>query len=291
LGSQTNEKRLRIALTQLPETLNKTYESALDRISAQPRHQAEIAMRALKWVTYAKRPLLARELQYAISFTPESKDFDENDLIEIPQVISFCAGILAPDLGLWVRLVHYTAQKYLETSLSSAEANAEIARACLRHLLLPRHPPSEPNDPPTLIFALPLGGIFDYAAKYWADHVPSDLEEQFHPLIFDVFESFGIRTSIFERVTHRGAFPNRLYGFGDITFLHLATVYGLPKLCQIELKKRKYASLEDYFADLGLLQNSRSIHLPVSRLSTPFLEGHHFPGLPKNPVSKSYDAF
>jgi hypothetical protein len=202
-------------------------------------------MRTLKWATYAKRPLRATELQQAISVTPESRDIDENDFIEVPRLISFCGGILAHDEESGVlRLVHYTTQKYLETHFSSMDGNAEIAMTCLRYFSFPVFSP-----PGGVVQGDLYGDFFPsaaelekytlmlYAARCWAEHVRGDTEEAFHALILETFQRQTTRDSVFAAATGGLILPRELPNF--TTFLHLAALYNLPQLCLAILRRTK----------------------------------------------------
>lgn len=216
-------------------------------------------MRTLKWVTYAKRPLRAAELQHGISVNPESKDIDENDLIEVPRLISFCGGILAfeEESGL-VRLVHYTTQKYLETYFRSMDANAEIGITCLRYLSFSifSRPWEHSVDGQDHVYFQRVEqfekyALSDYAALFWGAHLRCDSEEQFHPLIFDTFQLQTTRDTSFALATgYVNYVPPARCGPPNCTFLHLAAFHNLPKLCLSILRKkikfRRYFSLYYY---------------------------------------------
>ena len=134
LEQQSTRKRLISALNRLPEDLNDTYSSAIDRTLSQNREHANIAMRALKWITFAKRYLKTEELQHALAVEPDTEDVEEDDLIEPEKLISICAGLLIRDSESGrIRLVHYTTQKYLQYRLES-DGDAEIVMTCLRYL-------------------------------------------------------------------------------------------------------------------------------------------------------------
>ena len=83
-----------MALETLPNELNDTYDEVLKRILTQGEEDVKLAKRVLGWLLYAKRPLKTRELQHALSVTPNSRELDEAALTEEGDLISVCAGIV-----------------------------------------------------------------------------------------------------------------------------------------------------------------------------------------------------
>jgi hypothetical protein len=107
-------KALREALKSMPKDLDHTYEITIQRI-IQAEDDREIALRVLTWVSNAKRPLSVRELQEALSVEQDDKTFDSNNILDTDIILSVCAGLVIIDEGNHVfRLVHYTAQEYLD---------------------------------------------------------------------------------------------------------------------------------------------------------------------------------
>ena len=115
----------------LPKGLDDTYGSALERILPPYQHEdnANLAMRALKWVTFSRVYLNIEEIQHALAVAPASADIvrEPDDLVDIPKLISLCVGLVTLHKeNRQIRLVHYTAQKYLEDRFK-ADGDAEIA--------------------------------------------------------------------------------------------------------------------------------------------------------------------
>jgi hypothetical protein len=240
LSNQINKTDLLSALNRLPNGLNATYKSAIDRILAQRKSHADTAMRALKWITYAREPLQAAALQHALAVTPDSTDVNEHDLMDIGRLVSFCVGLVIFDQeGGVVRLVHYTTQNYLETYLPPADGNAEIATTCLRYLAFDAFFTSFAQKT-CLARQVEKYRLSSYASRHWFEHVRGDSEHQFHDAIFKTFERQSTRDSI-RQIANYGAFASHPFeGPSNISFLHLASMHGLSKLCQGLLSRRSH---------------------------------------------------
>ena len=231
ISTQINKTGLLSALNQLPNGLDDTYKSAIDRIRTQTKG-ADIAMRTLNWITYAKEPLEAAALQHALAVKLDSTDVNEHDLMDIGRVVSFCAGLVIFDEeSSVVRLVHYTTQNYLESNLSPAIGNAEIATTCLRYLAFDAF--SRPFAMrSTLVRQAEKYKLSTYASRHWFEHVRGESEDQFHAMIFETFKSQGTRDSIFQIAEFSRYRFWDLQCHANISFLHLASMHGLSKLCR-----------------------------------------------------------
>ena len=85
----------------------------MERFNSQLIDQAELAKQVLSWITCAKRPLAALELQHALAVEISESQLDEENLPAIEGMISVCAGLVMIDTESdIIQLVHYTAQEY-----------------------------------------------------------------------------------------------------------------------------------------------------------------------------------
>ncbi|KAJ6574285.1 hypothetical protein B0H19DRAFT_1341409, partial [Mycena capillaripes] len=132
LSTKTTVKSVREALKTLPKTLNDSYEDAMRRIKEQDEESRKTAHSTLTWVANAKRPLTALELQTALAIEPGTKALDKDNMLDIDIILSVCAGLIIADEQVSVvRLVHYTAQEYLQSIQLQQFPNAqtEISRS------------------------------------------------------------------------------------------------------------------------------------------------------------------
>ena len=189
-------------------------------------------MRTLKWVAYAKRHLKSTELQHALAVEPTTRDIEEDDLIEVSDLVSRCAGLVAFDSESGIfRLVHYTTQTFLQDRLK-ADGNAEIAITCLRYLSFPGFSNYFPNQR-SMNSCLEKYKLGHYAALRWFEHLRGISENEFYSRILETFGTQGTRDSVLQIMEcHTLKYPT--FGFAvqpSISILLLASMCGLSSLC------------------------------------------------------------
>ena len=180
LRDKTSVKLIRKALETLPtgsKALDVAYNGAMQRISDQLEGFRIHALRLLGWLTYSKRLMTIKELQYALAIEPETTDFDEDNIVDIDEVVGFCAGLVIVDDETGnIQLVHYTTQEYFRRNgdLLLASAKEEIAINCLTYLSYDQFGDGWISDigygkgEDERVQEYPF---LAYAARHWADHV------------------------------------------------------------------------------------------------------------------------
>lgn len=99
------------ALKRLPNELNKSYDIILEQISNSEDPNPVIAMRAMKWLLCARRPLTTAEFIAAITIGSEGGSLP----LSKAEVLSICCNMVALDVELEVfRFAHLSVQDYLE---------------------------------------------------------------------------------------------------------------------------------------------------------------------------------
>lgn len=122
----------------MPAGYVDTYNDTLSRIQAQCKERAELAIRVLAWIYYARRPLEARELRYALAVESGDDHLDESGLQDVPLLLGICGGLVSLDTDSdTIRLVHYTIQEYFDCTHNKLfpDAKIDIPRTCLTYLL------------------------------------------------------------------------------------------------------------------------------------------------------------
>jgi hypothetical protein len=224
IAKKRTQKAISAALDQLPEELDAVYDDMMNRICDQEKDDVKFAMTILGWITFAKEPLKDVMVQHAVAVSPKSTDIDDDDLIDVEELVSICAGMVTLDResGI-IRLVHYTAQQYLESKLSDAQYN--IALACLTYLGFGIF--DKPCDNlgawTNRLHKYPLCG---YAARYLGDHTRGEAESNLSTAILETFQTQGKRDSITQ-------FQNENFRISyNMSLLHVTSRYGLSTLCR-----------------------------------------------------------
>ncbi|KAH7130524.1 hypothetical protein B0J11DRAFT_578054 [Dendryphion nanum] len=172
-------KQLRLALLDIrnrsyhrdgdSHLLDFTYSQAMARVKCQTKYQAELANKALFWIVYAFRPLMAGELQCALSVEPGEDYLDFNNIPDLDAITAACAGLVTIDhKSSVIRLVHYTAQDYFHQlwKTHSTIAHSEIAHACMALLQL-KNAGVEPLDEMNINA---VDHLHQYAVLNWGHH-------------------------------------------------------------------------------------------------------------------------
>ncbi|RAK81996.1 uncharacterized protein BO72DRAFT_137686 [Aspergillus fijiensis CBS 313.89] len=104
------DAEVRSALRQLPKDLEETYRYCANRINAHDKR----ALKVLKWVGFASRPLHVEELREAVAFEKQDTEFDSNKLPQRDFIIGSCANLVVLDpIDLCVRFAHSSIKQYL----------------------------------------------------------------------------------------------------------------------------------------------------------------------------------
>jgi hypothetical protein len=160
---KTKDKKL-IALAE-------AYQKAMERIDGQKSGFQWLAKTVLSWITCAKRPLTTSELQHALAVNAGDRELDKDSFREIGDMVSVCAGLVTVDIESNIRLVHFTAQEYLETKEMQWFPNAEIniTKTCVTYLSFDRFGGICQNDK-EVEERLQLNKLYDYASHNWGRH-------------------------------------------------------------------------------------------------------------------------
>src|SRR5690242_16367648 len=109
----------------------------MKRIMGHDPDSKELAMQVLSWITCAKRLLNTSELQHALAVEPNEPGLDKENLPQIEDMVSVCAGLVTIDEeSNIIRLVHYTTQEYFKRRQSHWFPNSEtdITKICVTYL-------------------------------------------------------------------------------------------------------------------------------------------------------------
>ncbi|KAJ7511611.1 hypothetical protein B0H11DRAFT_1699814, partial [Mycena galericulata] len=144
------------ALKNLPKDLHDSYDVAMQQIEAQDNEDRELAHSTLIWVANAKEPLNISEITVALAIKRGAQKLDEDYLLDIETILAVCAGLVIVDKeSSVVRLVHYTAQEYLDKIQAKKfpGAQKEIACTLLTFLTFDGYPDSswDWRNPPPLV--------------------------------------------------------------------------------------------------------------------------------------------
>ena len=145
----------------------------MERINSQIKDQKELAKQVLSWITYAKRQLTTTELQHALGVEVAEAKLDEDNLSQIEDIISVCAGLVTVDEeSNIIRLVHYTAQEYFERTRKTLfpRAESDITITCVTYLLFDEFESGVCRNDKEFEQRLQSNKLYDYASHNWGHH-------------------------------------------------------------------------------------------------------------------------
>ncbi|KAH8672580.1 hypothetical protein BGZ60DRAFT_373737, partial [Tricladium varicosporioides] len=176
LTGKRSPKAVRAALKNLAtgsRAYDHAYKDAMERINGQVKDQKELAKQVLSWITCAKRPLTTTELQYALGVEVGESELDEENLPEIEDIISVCAGLVTIDeeSGI-IRLVHYTTQEYFERTQRQwfPDTHTNITTICVTYLSFDEFENGICPSDEEFKQRLQLNKLYNYAAHNWGYH-------------------------------------------------------------------------------------------------------------------------
>jgi hypothetical protein len=156
-----------------PQAYDHAYDDAIERIEGQLKDQEELAKQVLSWITCAKRPLSTLELQHALGVEAGETELDFDNISQIEDIISVCAGLATVDEeSSIIRLVHYTTQEYFMRTWERWFPNAqvEITEVCATYLSFSAFGGGFCCTDNELEDQLRCHPLYDYAAHYWGNH-------------------------------------------------------------------------------------------------------------------------
>lgn len=155
------------------QVLANAFDDAMQRVNAQSPGRRELALQVLGWITCARRPLATLELQHALAVELNKPELDKNNLADIQDLVSVCAGLVTIDEeSMAIRLVHYTLQEYLENTQDKWFQNpqAQMALKCVTYLSFSAFEGGHCQCEQDLQERLWLHPFYSYAACNWGHH-------------------------------------------------------------------------------------------------------------------------
>ncbi|KAF4337456.1 ankyrin repeat [Fusarium beomiforme] len=227
-------KAIRTALKRLAtgcEAYDHAYTGAMERIEGQVADAGELAKQVLSWITCAKRPLTTTELRHALAVEIGESEVDEENLPQIEDMVSVCAGLVTVDEeSNIIRLVHYTTQEYLERTKEDwfPKAQEAIARTCITYLSFRKFEAGICATDHGFKERLQQNPLYDYAARNWGHHAfAASIEGKEFILKFLASEakvSSSSQALMASSSYHSQSIPRQVRG------VHLAAIFGLKDI-------------------------------------------------------------
>ena len=219
-------------LSRGSEALDKAYENAIERIKGQLPNDRAIATNVLSWIIHSQRLLTTEELCHALAVKPDNKELDLDNILDVEDIVSVCAGLVTVDEDSNViRLVHYTTQKYFKKVQEEWNhcPQLKIASTCLTYLSFGVFQSGGCLAGEDFTSRLIQYPFLVYAARHWGLHILT-VQEEMSNQAYSFLQSSSFVSSATQVMS-----TNDDYNFGDLsqicpkntTGLHLAVQFGL----------------------------------------------------------------
>ncbi|KAL2145736.1 hypothetical protein VTI28DRAFT_6431 [Corynascus sepedonium] len=222
----------------------------------------EVAKSVLFWVICAKRPLTVSELRhlYATLELTNCTPLEDDDLPDGELLTSTCGGLIMVDREAHtVRVVHYTAQEYLErTHVEALEAaKLSLANACLAYLTLPNFSDGPCGSDTAMAQRLELFPFVDYSSKYWGEHagklsgIGAELDYPKNVPLLVMIAGFDM-PCILRRLILQVGHPVDSCGSDQVTALIRAAACGLVDNARVLLEQGAKLESRDFLKQTAL---------------------------------------
>ena len=243
----------------------------MERIKGQVKDQEELATQVLSWIICAKRPLSTSELQHALAVEVGEPELDEENLSQIEDVVSVCAGLVTVDeeSGI-IRLVHYTTQEYFERTQKHwfPDAESDITTTCITYLSFSAFESGFCRTDDEFEERLHSNQLYGYAAYNWGRHARKA------PTLSQGLIGFLECEAKIEAASQALiAIKKRAEGLNDshnvpkqMTGLHLAAYFGIQEAAHILLQRWQNVDLSDSYGRTPLSYAAENGHEAVVQL-------------------------
>ncbi|PKY00168.1 nucleoside phosphorylase [Aspergillus campestris IBT 28561] len=168
-------KKVRDSLKSLPTgfAYKHPYNDTMQRIWELDSDSQKLARDTLSWITYAKRPLSPTELQHALAVEHDEPDLGHDNLPQIEEAISVCAGLVTVDEASGIiQFAHCTIQEYFQQTQKHwfPDAETKIAQTCISYLSFRAFETGPCRTGWDLTERLHVYPLYDYATCNWGHH-------------------------------------------------------------------------------------------------------------------------
>ena len=240
----------------------------MKRINEQKSGSRRLAQNVLSWITCAKIPLSTSKLQHALAVEVDNCGLDEENLTQIEDMVSVCAGLVTVDEeSKIIRLIHFTTQEYFEWTKGKWFPNAEtdITAICVTYLSFDAFETGFCPTDKDFEARLQSNALYDYAARNWGHHARiASIEKQ---LNLDFLNSKAKMSASTQAMMASGSYS----GYSQrvpkqMTRVHLAAYFGLAEAMMALLENEHDPDSKDTYGQTPLLWAARNGHEAVVKL-------------------------
>lgn len=245
---QITKADVRRALSRLSTNLNEVFQSTIQRITNLPETRRDLALKALMWISHARRPLRPLELQQAMALRLDDADLDRDNFPPIRTIIDCCCGLVELDHeSSIIRLVHHSLEEYLRDQDHGLfeDANLYITRMCLKYLKLESLKELPLKNRHDFALALEDMPFLEYAALEWGHHAYGVSIGRFRGLALSLLsDSLALITCARVRDHHNADFRRWkgkawAWAYSGGAGISIAAAFGLTELLKVLINENK----------------------------------------------------
>ena len=253
--------------------VDDAYRDIVERINNQDPRRQRLAKDTLSWVICARRPLTTLELRTALTIKLGESDLNEEDLYDIEDILSSCAGLItvgSDGTKEVVQLAHYTMQEYFTRHQAGffPEADKTITASCLTYLSYHIFHEGMCSNDIEFEARLRQYPLYSYAAQNWGHHA------RVHSTIDDLLLQFLwnprlLDASVQALFSLKGYYGLECYCLRvpmKFTAFHLAAWFGLEKALQFLISQHDGSCARDSMNRDPLAWAASNGHMPVVKM-------------------------
>ena len=255
LADHNTAHEIKMALDDVPRTLEQTYQAFLARI---PQHQCAIARKTLFWVAFALKPMRLKELSEAIIIGEHRAIIHEDmRLLRDEVLLKSCSSLISYDAeSTCMTLAHssvfiYLTSKEIKNSdvsqyyLDAQTAYNSITRRCINYMMLPAFKEGCCPDWETLQIRFDRWPLLHYVSKALFAHLYYiDLNNEMVSLLLHFFATHDQPHGGNFGAWVQACFPSATDNIEESTPLYYAARYGLLQIVRMILATEGTRSLE-----------------------------------------------
>ncbi|KAH8125152.1 ankyrin repeat protein [Trichoderma asperelloides] len=268
LQDKLTPKAIIKALDNLPkgdEALNQTYDETMRRIQDQGPGFQRLALQALSWISCSMKQLSTIELQTALAVEKDSHEIDKDNIAEIKDLVSACAGLVIVDeRSNIVRLVHYTTQEYFQRTQRDwfPDAQNEITSACLTYITFDTFSQGVCSTYESFKDRIQSNPLYSYAAQNWGHHARNSVGLDWNAnILLESQSKMEAAWQVYEIKT----MGRMSFEASRVTGLHLTAFFGLQYLTSQLLSKYEPDVLTR-FMETPLMLAAKSGHEAIVKM-------------------------
>lgn len=264
LEGEYTARGLRQKIKDIPQGLDKQYETSLKRIVERPPSIRNLALKILLWITNARRPLQRAELLEVLAVEPGMTSLTEEDRIFNDNKFSHhCSDLIVLDSNEDYHLLHSSLKDFLtqrpigsheipvEYSRLQEDAEKILGETCLTYLNFETFENGPKRTRKERRKQIETNPFLSYASVHWGSHIGAAQNAALNELTRAFIEKPGPRDlSMQFQIDSRERRATLFHGPSNVA--HILSMFDLIDVAGAVSDLNSYQKEEDGFSALPL---------------------------------------